>query len=65
MTVISKPASGPAIATSNSICRLTVNPLDVITAPNVGMPYTGIPGIKYGQDVFSLCNLATTRCPDS
>ena len=46
MIVITSPAIGPAIATSNKIFRLIVNPFDWINAPNVGIPITGKPGIK-------------------
>ena len=46
MIAMIKPAIGPAIATSNKISRLIVNPLDWISAPNVGIPKTGTPGIK-------------------
>jgi len=35
---MNEPAIGPAIATSNRICLLSINPLEVITAPKVGIP---------------------------
>ena len=65
ITVIIKPAIGPAIATSYKISRLIVSPFAWINAPNVGIPKYGMPGIKYGQVVFSLWNFAATRWPDS
>ena len=46
MIAMIKPAIGPAIATSNKISRLIVNPLDWISAPNVGIPKPGTHGIK-------------------
>ena len=53
MIAIISPAIGPAIATSNKISRLIVNPFDWISAPKVGTsPYIGIPGIKYGHVVL-------------
>ena len=63
--VITSPAIGPAIATSNKILRLIVNPFDWMNAPNVGIPITGKPGIKYGQLVFNLCIFAAIICPSS
>ena len=44
--VITNPAIGPAMATSNKISLLIVSPFDWMNAPNVGIPITGNPGIK-------------------
>ena len=64
ITAITKPAIGPAIATSNKMSRFIVRPLDWISSPNVGIPTTGTPGLKYGQVVLILCFFAAIRCPD-
>ena len=64
-TATARPATGPAIAMSKSISLLTVRPLDRMNAPNVGMPYTGMPGMKNGQDVLTPCHLEAARWPAS
>ena len=58
-----RPAIGPAIAISNKMSRFTVRPLDWMNAPNVGIPKTGTPGMKYGHVVLILCHFAAIRCP--
>ena len=57
---IINPAIGPEIPTSNNVSLFIIKLRDIISAPNVGNPKTGIPGIKYGQLILSLCIFEAT-----
>jgi len=65
MMVTARPATGPPMATSKSILRFTVTPRDWMNAPNVGMPITGRPGIKYGHVVLRRWCQDAARWPSS